>query len=103
MPEDVFALFALAIVAGTLIAIVKAVVGYLSSRHQTKASPDSLTTSELMSMIREAVEEGTSPLAQRVEALEEKEEQRSSSKPLLEIEDEAQRHEEGTTLRQKVH
>ena len=74
MPEGPFILFALAIVAGTFFAVVKVVLGYLSSKHQLPSgksgSGSSLTTSELETMIRRAVDEANAPMRRRLEVLE---------------------------------
>ncbi|HMB90256.1 MAG TPA: hypothetical protein VKP65_05370 [Rhodothermales bacterium] len=74
MPEEPFIVLALAIVAGTFFAVVKAVLGYLSSKHQVPSGKlgagSSLTTSELESMIRRAVDEANAPMRRRLEVLE---------------------------------
>lgn len=74
MPEEPFIIAALAIMAGTFFAIVKAVLGYLSSKHHLPSgksgSGSSLTTSELENMIRRAVDDANAPMRRRLEVLE---------------------------------
>lgn len=74
MPEEPFIIAALAIMAGTFFAVVKAVLGYLSNKHQLPsgktANGSSLTTSELETMIRRAVDEANAPMRRRLEVLE---------------------------------
>jgi hypothetical protein len=70
MPEEIFIIIALAIVAGTVSNIVKYVVGY----HRTKAEArvpegSSLTQTELQQMIEAAVREATKPLLQEIRSL----------------------------------
>ena len=104
MPDGIFVIIVVAIIAGTFLGIVKAILGYLASKHelsgskkqpkQREAPGSSLTTSELHAMIRNAVEEATAPLAARVEHLEHQQLQAPDPSPLLNIPDDESAHTE---------
>ena len=71
MPEEIFVIVVVAIIAGTILPIAKLFFGYASSRQQQRTpAGSSLTTSELAQLVREAVEEGTARLEARFDALE---------------------------------
>ena len=73
MPEEIFVLSVIAIVASTIL-IVKLSsqwLTYLNNRSgNAAASGDRLTSTELEEMLTRVVEEGNRPLLQRIEALE---------------------------------
>ena len=72
MPFWIVLIVLVAIVFGTMMVstIVSSVFKYLSSKEASEPAPQSLTTSELYTLIEEAVAEATQPLAERVAALE---------------------------------
>ncbi|RMH67460.1 MAG: hypothetical protein D6685_03495, partial [Bacteroidetes bacterium] len=75
MPFEVFiiAIVAISVGAGAVITIVKSVLGYLDRREERRLGvgrAGGVTTSELKGLLREAVEEATAPLVERLEALE---------------------------------
>lgn len=74
MPFGIVLIVLAAIVFGTVMigTIVSAVFKFLSSRDALEAAPQSLTTSELQGLIEDAVAEAIQPLAERVEALEQR-------------------------------
>ncbi len=72
MPDEVFVIILVAILAGTMMVagIARSIFKYLSSRHQPIQAGSSLTAGELERLLREAVEEATAPLAAQIDALE---------------------------------
>lgn len=80
MPEEVLIITVVAILSGSFITIVKAVLGYrertrfgtqsTKSLRSRESEGASLTTSELEGMMRRAVADATAPLADRMDALE---------------------------------
>ena len=75
MPEEVLPIVVIAILSftGLSIFIIHSVLSYLRDKAGLKAESkeqSSLTTSELESMLRRVVEEVTSPMADRIAALE---------------------------------
>ncbi len=72
MPEEIFIIIALSILSGTVLAMVKSVLNYKSSKHQhvEHTTGASLTTSELERLMQGAVEKATAPLAAQIDALE---------------------------------
>ncbi len=80
MPEEVLAITIIAILSGSVITIVKSVLGYrertrfgVTSRRGARdqvSEGASVTTSELEDMMRRAVSDATAPLADRLEVLE---------------------------------
>lgn len=73
MPDEVFVIVIVAIVAGTFSGLVKQILNYLRERRPTAGSSESsLTTSELQRLMKAAVEEATEPLEARLEAMEAK-------------------------------
>ena len=80
MPEEILAITIVAIVFGSIVTIVKSVLGYrertrfgvtprAGSRSHSSGGA-SLTTSELEDMMRRAVADATAPLAERMDVLE---------------------------------
>ncbi|MEZ4700160.1 MAG: hypothetical protein R2834_07500 [Rhodothermales bacterium] len=73
MPEEIFIIVIVSILAGTFSGIVKMVLAFMRERQTAgagHATGDTLTQSELSRMIEEAVRKATSDLSHRVEALE---------------------------------
>ena len=71
MPEEIFIIVVVAIVAGTVTSLARIFVKARRDESGGSAQGSSLTSSELRQLLLEAVEEGTQPLAARVERLEE--------------------------------
>jgi hypothetical protein len=69
MPEEVFIIVIVAIMAGTFTSVVKMIVGFLQSR-QNVSEKGSLTESQLRRMIEEAVGSSVTPLEDRFDRLE---------------------------------
>ncbi len=74
MPEEIFIIIIVAILAGTFSGVVKQVLSYLQSRHgapvRSSSSETSMTTSELESMIQKWIGESTRPLVDRLDRIE---------------------------------
>jgi len=71
MPEEIAIIVVISIAAGTFLAFVKAILGYLSSKRQAQTQEgSSMTTSELERLIRTAVTDANAPILDRLEALE---------------------------------
>ena len=68
MPEEVAVVIAIAIVAGTFLGFVKAILGYLSSK-RAPAADAALSRRELEALIEAAVERALVPLHDRLDAL----------------------------------
>lgn len=71
MPEEIFIIIVVAIVAGTLSGIISQFFSYLKSRGPKTAEGHSMTTSELEGMIQKWIREATKPLVDRIERMEE--------------------------------
>lgn len=74
MPDEVFVIVLVAIVAGTLSGIVKQILSYKRDKvqqgHASGAADQSgVTTSELKALMQEAVEDATMPLVAEIEDL----------------------------------
>ena len=74
MPFAIVLIALVAIIFGTVMiaTIAKAFFTFLSTKGTPTQAPKSLTTSELHTLIQDAVAEATGPLAERVAALEER-------------------------------
>jgi hypothetical protein len=73
MPEPIFFIIIVAILAGTFSGVVKMVLEYLKSRQDAigaRRGTESLTASELERLIESAVRNATTDLSDRVGALE---------------------------------
>ncbi len=80
MPEEIFILALLGLVAGTatVVLLTTMIFSYLRDKHGIKdkkgkavvSNETSLTTSELHALMRQAVEEATLPLAEKIDDLE---------------------------------
>ncbi len=74
MPEEIFIIIIVAILAGTFSGVVKQVLNYLQSRNgapvRASSGETSMTTSELESMIQKWVGESTRPLIDRLDRIE---------------------------------
>ncbi len=72
MPEEIAVIIVFSIIAGTLLAIIKAVLNYKSSQQQAMPGRggSALTAGELRDLMREAVEEANAPLVERLDAVE---------------------------------
>lgn len=75
MPEEIMIIVIIAIISGSVVSIVKTVVGNKYSDRKDKPrletpSSASMTTSELKAMLRETVTDATQPLVERIERLE---------------------------------
>ena len=72
MPIGIVLIILAAIIFGTMMVgtIARSFFKYMSSQNEPEPAPESLTTSELYTLIEEAVAEATQPLAERVAALE---------------------------------
>lgn len=79
MPEEIFILSVVAILAGSVVvlAVVWAILSFFRSRSKPAVSGDSLTASELQELVRAAAAEAVLPLERKVEALEERLERRA--------------------------
>lgn len=69
MPEELAVVLGIAIMAGTFLALVKAILGYLSSR-RTPAPDAALSQRELEALIEGAVERATASLHERLDRME---------------------------------
>ena len=79
MPEEILIIVVLGILSGTVVSLVRMVLGY---RERTRgivqppaaklsaSSSSSITTSELERLMRSAVQDATAPLAERIARLE---------------------------------
>ena len=105
MPEEIAIIAVVAIIGGTLSAIVKHVLEYLKSREPRSVERSSMTTSELQALLRSSVMEATEPLAARLEKLEQKVESVSADRKdlLKDIEsyDAPEREREPSALRSR--
>ena len=75
MPEEVFIIVVIAILAGTFSGVVKMIIEYLKSRQSVPnahAKSGALTSSELERLIVSAVERANQSLADRLEAIEDR-------------------------------
>ncbi len=72
MPEEVFVIVLIGIIAGTLSRITTQFFNYLKSKGSKATSDASMTTSELEGMIQKWIVEATRPLVDRLENIEEK-------------------------------
>lgn len=70
MPEEVFIIVVVAILAGTFSGVIKTIVGYLRERDRKTGGDNSLTTSELKQIVADTVAEATAPLEDRFAMLE---------------------------------
>lgn len=70
MPEEVFIIVVVAILAGTFTSVVKIVIGYLQSRRGDAAEKGSLTESQLRRMIEESVDASMQQLERRFDTIE---------------------------------
>ena len=68
MPEELAVVIGVAILAGTFLALVKIILGYLSSR-RTPAADAALSQHELERLIEAAVERAVAPLHERLDGL----------------------------------
>jgi hypothetical protein len=74
MPEEIVAIIIISILAGTISGIIKQVLEYKKTRNlaRSDSSGSSLTTSELVELLRESVEQATEPLYERMTRIEER-------------------------------
>ncbi|MDZ4698737.1 MAG: hypothetical protein SH809_03430 [Rhodothermales bacterium] len=75
MPEEIFIIIVVSILAGTFSGIVKMVLEFMKMRQGTLPSgsaADSMTASELERLLEKAVRQGTTKLSERLEAIEER-------------------------------
>lgn len=76
MQEEIFFIVMTAIIAGTVMvsSIVRSIFKFLSSKNQpvSSAAGGSLKASELEAMLRNAVEEATAPLVNKIDVLEQR-------------------------------
>lgn len=74
MPEEIAVIAVVAILSGTVLGIVKQALQYARDKrqlgHASSAQGSSLTTSELHTMLREAVEDAVQPLERKIDRLE---------------------------------
>lgn len=75
MPEEVAIIAVMAILSGSVLSIVRMVLGYRERTRGVVSGPakqaaGSITTSELERMMRTAVQDATAPLAERIARLE---------------------------------
>ena len=71
MPEEIFIIIIVGIIAGTLSGIVAQFFGYLKTKAPKTSSEASMTTSELEAMIQKWIGEATRPLVSRLDKIEE--------------------------------
>lgn len=81
MPEEIAIIIVVAILSGTLLGIVHAWFGYLRSKQNASGAGSSLGSGELKRLITEAVETALHPVLDRIEVLEEKDQQRRLNAP----------------------
>lgn len=70
MPDEVFVIVVVAILAGTFTSVVKLIIGYLQSRRGEPAGKGSLTESQLRRMIEESVDASMKTLDRRFDTVE---------------------------------
>ncbi len=70
MPEEIFIIIIVGILAGTFSGVVAQVVGYLKTKAPKTSADASMTTSELEGMIQKWIGEATRPLVERLDELE---------------------------------
>ncbi len=85
MPEEIFIIVVVAIIAGTFSGFVKMVLEYLKDRQATErptvGATDALTTSELERLIEAAVDRANRGVVDRLDALEDRMEDAQLLKP----------------------
>lgn len=69
MPQEIFWIVIVAILAGTFSGVVKTVIGYLQSNPGKSDPKGSLTESQLRSLIESSVEQSIAPLAGRLDSI----------------------------------
>jgi len=73
MPEEILLIIVTSIMAGTLMALFGMTLNYRKSKFEYRTSePSGLAKSELEDMIRSAVTEATLPLAEKIDALQDR-------------------------------
>ncbi len=75
MPEEIFIIIVVSILAGTFSGIVKMVLEFMKARQGALPSgnkADSMTASELERLLENAVRQGTTDLSERLDAIEER-------------------------------
>lgn len=113
MPDEIFALIIIAMSGGIFLAVMAQIIAFnkwkIERETEGKAKDDSsLTTSELETMIREAVEKATQPLSDRMEQLEEhvaqhpKQLAEQTTTPLLDLDLEDGQEEAVEVIRKRV-
>jgi hypothetical protein len=70
MPEEIFIIITLAIIAGSVSGVLKQIFDYLKNRAASQSSGASLTSSELERLLQRTVEKAVAPLVDRMEAIE---------------------------------
>lgn len=70
MPDEIFWIVIISILAGTFASVVKSIINYLNSRPGGSGEKGSLTESQLRTLIEASVDRSISPLAGRLESIE---------------------------------
>jgi len=70
MPEEILAIIIISIVSGSFLAFSSMILNHRRKMKGSQTSDNSMTTSELESMMRKAVDDATAPLRSTVEDLE---------------------------------
>ena len=84
MPEEIFIIIVVAILAGTFTTTVKLILNHLKDQRRDASAGTAsggVTTSELEALMRRAVAEANAPLLARIEDLEEQRQALPTSRP----------------------